>query len=58
MWNTGAIAFGEVATQKTADYRAPDAKDHESNAAHYPACEVRKQEESNPGIHQNRQYNS
>jgi len=56
--NASAITFGEVATQKPANHRACDAKDHEGYARHDVACEVGKEKQANSGVHQDRQCNS
>jgi hypothetical protein len=58
MRNTRAIAFRQVATQQPADYGAPCPENHERNSCGESAREIRKQEDTNSRIHQNRQHNS
>jgi hypothetical protein len=52
------ITLGQIATQQTANHCATGAQDHEWNACCKPACEVRKEEDTDSRIHQDRQHHS
>jgi hypothetical protein len=52
------IALSQIAPQQPADHRAPGAKNHKEDSTHDPAREVRIEEDTDAGIHQNRQHNS
>jgi hypothetical protein len=50
-----AVAFGEIATEDPKDYGGPGTDNHEENSGCDSSSEVRKEEDGNSGVHQNRQ---
>lgn len=50
-----AVAFGEIATEDPKDYGGPGTDNHEENSGCDSSSEVRKEEDGNSRVHQNRQ---
>jgi hypothetical protein len=57
MGNTPAVPFSEVTAQYPEEHRRSGTDDHEEHPGCNSSCEVRKEEDSNTGVHQNRQQN-
>jgi hypothetical protein len=58
MGDFSAVAFREVATEHSKDHSGPGTDNHEENPGCNSSCEVRKEEDSNSRVHQNRQHSS
>ena len=58
MRDFSAVAFGEVATEDPKDYGGSSTNNHEENPGCDSSGEVRKEEDGNSRVHQNRQYGS
>jgi hypothetical protein len=58
MGNPPAVPFGEVTAQHPKEDSGPGTDDHEENPGCNSSCEVRKEKDSNPRVHQNRQHDA
>jgi hypothetical protein len=58
MRDSSAVAFGEVAAKYPKNHSSSGTDNHEENPGRNSSSEVRKEEDSNSRIHQNRQYGS
>jgi hypothetical protein len=57
MGNPPAVPFSEVTAQYPEEHRRSGTDDHEEHPSCNSSSEVRKEEDSNTGVHQNRQHN-
>jgi hypothetical protein len=57
MGNPPAVTFSEVTAQYSEEHRRSGTDDHEEHPGCNSSREVRKEEDSNTGVHQNRQQN-
>lgn len=53
-----AVAFCEVAAEYSKDHSSSGADNHEENPGRNSSREIRKEEDNNSRVHQNRQYGS
>lgn len=58
MRDSSAVAFGEVAAKHPKNHSSSGTDNHEKNPGCNSSREVRKEEDGNSRIHQNRQYGS
>ncbi len=58
VWDSSAVAFREIAPEDSKEHRRSCTDDHKGNAGGDSSCEVRKEEDSNSRVHQNRQHSS
>src|SRR5271156_426946 len=56
MWDLSAVAFREVTAEHPKDHSRTGTDNHEQNPGCNSSCEVRKEEDNNSRVHQNRQH--
>jgi hypothetical protein len=58
MRDSSAVAFCEVAAKYSKDHSSSGTDNHEENPGRNSSREIRKEEDNNSRVHQNRQYGS
>jgi hypothetical protein len=58
MRDSSAVAFGEVAAEYSKNHSSSGTDNHEKNPGRNSSREIRKEEDNNSRVHQNRQYGS